>query len=365
MVAVQSGLRCFEPEPLPEKASWILHELGHEFSQSLLIQREKIAISCNLDPREKLEIVLEPGMSFASPACWWKHNLRLANHKEEKHSGIDLTLVKSGNATIMPIPAGTEVVALAQGAVVSIFKDQVAHTVVCKIPKRSDGQNDLFVYHTHITPADNLHEGKYVAPGEILGRIAPPHKPKISKEGPLSAAPHYHISLAVACSDDSLEGPWSFQYLEQQVKREKLLLLDPAAIMIGDINFSLGNRWKYGPHVIVTGPIEIAYQVARPIANEFPGWEHVKITANPLEEIWSGGQGSYDEDIRPIIINCHDRQDTQATPESELSEAYFPCRVQKLPGPGGKYWIKFDLSKEQIAEGLLSVELKRARRADS
>jgi hypothetical protein len=365
MAAVQSGLRCFGPESLPEKASWILRELGPEFSQSLLIQREQIALACNLDPREKLEIVLEPGMSFASPDCWWKDKSRFDNHKEEWHSGIDLTLVRSENGTIMPIPAGTEVVALALGTVVSIFKDQVAHTVVCKIPKRSDGQNDLFVYHTHITPADNLHEGKYVAPGEILGTIAPPHKPKNLKEGPLSAAPHYHISLAMACSDDSLEGPWSFQYLEQQVKHEKLLLLDPAAIMTGDINFSLGNRWKYGPHVIVTGPIEIAYQVARPIANEFPGWEHVKITANPLKEIWSGEQGSYGEGKQPIIINCRERQDTQAPPGPQLSEAYFPCRVPKLPGLEGEYWLKFALNERQIAEGLLSVELERAREADS
>lgn len=365
MAAVQSGLRCFDPEPLPDKASWILRELGPEFSQSLLIQREQIARACNLDPREKLEIVLEPGMSFASRDCWWKDKSRFDNHKEECHSGIDLTLVKSGNGTIMPIPAGTEVVALARGTVVSIFKDQVAHTVVCKIPKRSDGQNDLFVYHTHITPAGNLQKGKDVEPGEILGRIASPHTPKILKEGPLSAAPHYHISLAMACSDDSLEGPWSFQYLEQQVKWEKLLLLDPAAIMRGNINFSLGNRWKYGPHVIVTGPMEIAYQVARPIANEFPGWEHVKITANPLEEIWSGEQGSYDEDKRPIIIDCHDPQDTQAQPESPLSKAYFPCRVPKLSRRGGKCWIKFDLSNRQIAESLLSVELRRARGADS
>lgn len=135
----------------------------------------------------------QPGMLFQDIGCWWKSAKRA-----QPHEGVDFCWFHAGrNEEVRRVKADL-VPSLYDGVVVKINDDFLGHTVWMR--HRSIRSDQLVLYSAlgHITPQENIAEGRIISQGEAVGRVAP------GKKGALLSM-HLHLSVFWAPSSFKIE----------------------------------------------------------------------------------------------------------------------------------------------------------------
>ena len=127
-----------------------------------------------------------PGMLFGAMEQWWGDQ----NRRKTPHEGLDLHYYRAVEGNICHLDSTIKVPVMFSGRIVTVVSDFLGESVFVLHEEYASGKSHLYTIYGHIAPGQDLHSGKLVREGDIVGAIS-------SGRGNSYAAPrHLHLSLA-------------------------------------------------------------------------------------------------------------------------------------------------------------------------
>lgn len=126
-----------------------------------------------------------PGMLFGSFESWWGEG----KPRPLSHEGVDLCLFQTSDCHHMRIGGGALVPALADGVIMKIGDDYLAHSIYVSHSVENSSRTKIYSFYAHVEPASALAPGDRIREGQIVAAIA-----DVETSAPMP--PHLHLSLA-------------------------------------------------------------------------------------------------------------------------------------------------------------------------
>lgn len=133
-----------------------------------------------------LEWLFLPGMKFGDTAKWWE----TGGTRTRAHEGLDLLFFLDARGERHLLPPGTAIPPLLKGVEVARIPDFMGETIILTHDRWDEAGRRLHTFYAHLQPAGIPVEGKTMAAGSAIGKIAAPAKTTIT------CPPHLHLSLA-------------------------------------------------------------------------------------------------------------------------------------------------------------------------
>jgi hypothetical protein len=170
-----------------------------------------------LDEPGLKEWVFCPGMVFRAECKWWGDK----GPRNTPHEGLDIFLYRDRQDRIIRLDEKTRIPVMFDGVVVSIINDFLGSSVMVEhvFSEREPGR--VCTIYGHVNPLKNLHIGRGLKQGEIMGTLADPGQTDFN------LMPHLHISVGWASK------PISYDRLNWDTigSSGALTLLDPLDII--------------------------------------------------------------------------------------------------------------------------------------
>ena len=139
----------------------------------------------SLDNNGFEEWIFLPGMLFNAVNKWWGDKLK----RDRNHEGLDLCLYRGSKNKIFHLSERTKIPVIYDGVIVKVTDDFLGKSLIIKHTLSDDDKHGFYTIYGHTKPSHDVHVGRTVKEGDIIGTLAESRKKKID------ISPHLHISI--------------------------------------------------------------------------------------------------------------------------------------------------------------------------
>ena len=170
-----------------------------------------------LDEPGLKEWIFCPGMLFHALCKWWGDK----GPRNTPHEGLDMFLYRDRQGRIVRLDEKTRIPVMFDGVVVGIINDFLGSSVVVEHAFPDSDTERVCTIYGHTNPLKDIHIGRGVKQGDIMGTLANPG------QSGFNLMPHLHISVGWASK------PISYDRLNWDTigTSGTLTLLDPLDII--------------------------------------------------------------------------------------------------------------------------------------
>ncbi len=148
-----------------------------------------------LDEPGLKEWIFCPGMLFHALCKWWGNK----GPRNTPHEGLDILLYKDQQDRIVRLYEKTRIPVMFDGVVVSIINDFLGSSVIVEHAFPDSGTERVCTIYAHTNPLKDLHIGRELNQGDIIGTLADPD------QSGFNVMPHLHISVGWASKSISYD----------------------------------------------------------------------------------------------------------------------------------------------------------------
>lgn len=164
------------------------------------------------------EWIFLPGTMFRGKKEWWGER----KERVRPHEGVDICYYRTNLGAVCRLDEGFSVPAAYDGTVIKICRDFLGETVFMKHGLRGGKGRILISASGHMVPSEKIAPDRFVAAGEIVGRVALPQKKQ-------KVPPHLHFSLGWLEAEGLIhELDWEFVASDPRMS-----LVDPLILFRG------------------------------------------------------------------------------------------------------------------------------------